>query len=98
MRCPGPAFRLCTSTTVVAAASPNCAPSSQLGNRPIALDRRQRHLRLECCVVLLPCPLHILLPRHRRFLGAGLHLSLLSHFQGLKWTPFVRQPEPRLKV
>jgi REP-associated tyrosine transposase len=29
--------------------------------------------------VLLPCPLHLLLPR---FLGAGLHLSQLSHFRG----------------
>jgi len=32
--------------------------------------------------VLLPCSLHVLLLRHRRFLGAGLHLSLLSHFRG----------------
>jgi xanthine/uracil permease len=32
--------------------------------------------------VLLPCPLHILLPRYPRFLGAGLHLSHLSHFRG----------------
>jgi hypothetical protein len=32
--------------------------------------------------VLLPCPLHILLPRDPRFLGAGLHLSQLSHFPG----------------
>src|SRR5271156_2073651 len=54
----------------------------QFGDRPIALDRRQRHLRLERRVVLLPCPLHVLLLRLRRFLGAGLHLSLLSHFRG----------------
>src|SRR5271170_7084695 len=54
----------------------------QVGDRPIALDRRQRHLRLERRVVLLPCPLHVLLLRPRRFLGAGLHLSLLSHFRG----------------
>src|SRR5437762_12157038 len=56
--------------------------TGQIGNRPVALDRRQRHLRLERRVVLLPCPFHILLLRHRRFLGAGLHLSLLSHFRG----------------
>src|SRR6266478_7843022 len=54
----------------------------QLGDRPVALDRCQRHLRLERCVVLLPCPLHVLLLRHRRFLGAGFHLSQLSHFRG----------------
>jgi hypothetical protein len=54
----------------------------QLGDRPVALDRRQRHLRLERRLVFLPCPLHVLLPRHRRFLGAGLHLSQLSHFRG----------------
>ena len=28
----------------------------QLGDRPVPLDRRQRHLRLERRVVLLPCP------------------------------------------
>src|SRR6516162_8431182 len=50
--------------------------------RPVALDRRQRHLRLEHRVVLLACPLHVLLPRSLRFLGAGLHLSQLSHFRG----------------
>src|SRR5271163_4271453 len=72
-----------------AAASSNCRSGSdepelarQFGDRPIALDRRQRHLRLERRVVLLPCPLHVLLLRLRRFLGAGLHLSLLSHFRG----------------
>src|SRR3984893_3113897 len=54
----------------------------QLGNRPIPLDRRQRHLGFVRPVVLLACPLHVLLPRHRRFLGAGLHLSQLSHFRG----------------
>src|SRR5207302_3991097 len=32
--------------------------------------------------VLLPCPLHVLLPRYPRFLGAGLHLSHLSHSRG----------------
>jgi hypothetical protein len=32
--------------------------------------------------VLLPCLLHVLLPRHRRLLGAGLHLSQLSRFRG----------------
>ena len=50
--------------------------------RPVALDRRQRHLRLEHRVVLLACPLHVLLPRSLRFLGAGPHLSHLSHFRG----------------
>src|SRR5258708_2782587 len=54
----------------------------QFGDRPIPLDRRQRHLGLARPVVLLACPLHVLLPRHRRFLGAGLHLSQLSHFRG----------------
>src|ERR1700730_9884711 len=54
----------------------------QLGDRPIPLDRRQRHLRLERPVVLLACPLHVLLLRYPRFLGAGLHLSLLSQFRG----------------
>src|SRR6202023_3245777 len=56
--------------------------TGQLGDRSVAFDRRHRHLRLERRVVLLPCPLHVLLLRHRRFLGAGLHLSLLSHFRG----------------
>jgi hypothetical protein len=32
--------------------------------------------------VLLPCLLHVLLPRHRRLLGAGFHLSQLSRFRG----------------
>src|SRR6516162_5601595 len=32
--------------------------------------------------MLLPCLLHVLLPRYLRFLGAGLHLSHLSHFRG----------------
>jgi len=31
--------------------------------------------------VLLPCLLHVLFPRHRRFLGAGFHLNQLSRFQ-----------------
>src|SRR5438105_5735348 len=55
---------------------------SQLGDGPVAPGGRQRHLRLERRAVLLPCPLHILLPRYPRFLGAGLHLSHLSHFRG----------------
>src|SRR5438105_5728155 len=55
---------------------------SQLGDGPVAPDGRQRHLRLERRAVLLPCPLHVLLPRYPRFLGAGLHLSHLSHFRG----------------
>ena len=48
----------------------------QFGDRPVAFDRRQRHLGLEPRVVLLPCPLHVLLLRHRRFLGQG---STLAH-------------------
>src|SRR5438094_6827872 len=55
---------------------------SQLGDGPVAPDGRQRHLRLERRAVLLPCPVHVLLPRYPRFLGAGLHLSHLSHFRG----------------
>src|SRR5689334_5172410 len=54
----------------------------QLGDGPVAPDCRQRHLRLERRALLLPCPLHVLLPRYPRFLGAGLHLSHLSHFRG----------------
>src|SRR5580693_524768 len=54
----------------------------QLGDGPIAPDCRYRHLRLERRAVFLPCPLHVLLPRYPRFLGAGLHLSHLSHFRG----------------
>src|ERR1700749_258638 len=54
----------------------------QLGDRPVPSDRRQRHLRLEPCILFLPCPLHVLLPRYPRVLGAGLHLSELSHFRG----------------
>src|SRR3984893_2627064 len=54
----------------------------QLGDRPVAFHRRQRYLRLEPRVVLLPCLLHVLLPRYQRSLGAGLHLSQLSHFRG----------------
>src|SRR5438477_3250901 len=54
----------------------------QLGDGPVALDCRQRHLRLESRAVLLPCPLHVLFPRYPRFLGAGLHLIHLSHFRG----------------
>src|SRR5215472_14667021 len=54
----------------------------QLGDGTVAPDCRHRHLRLERRTVLLPCPLHVLLPRYPRFLGAGLHLSYLSHFRG----------------
>src|SRR5882762_3966563 len=54
----------------------------QLGDRPVAFHRRQRYLRLERRVVPLPCLLHVLLPRYQRSLGAGLHLSQLSHFRG----------------
>src|SRR6266567_2172195 len=70
----------------------------QLGDRPVPLDRRQRHLGLVRPVVLLACPLHVLLPRHRRFLGAGLHLSQLSHFRGpaQSLSPSSLSPPPRL--
>src|SRR5262249_54101074 len=54
----------------------------QLGDGTVAPDCRHRHLRLERRAVLLPCPLHVLLPRYPRFLGAGLYLSHLSHFRG----------------
>ncbi len=52
-----------------------------LGDGQVVPDGRQRHLRLERRAVRLPCPLHSLLPRYPRFLGAGLHLSHLSHFR-----------------
>src|SRR5271166_6341519 len=45
----------------------------QLGDRPVPSDRRQRHLRLEPRIMFLPCPLHVLLPRYPRVLGAGLN-------------------------
>src|SRR5439155_7700342 len=64
---------------------------SQLGDGPVAPDGRQRHLRLEHRAVLLPCPLHVLLPRYPRFLGAGLHLSHLSHFRGPAQSPRTRR-------
>src|SRR5215831_8150702 len=47
----------------------------QLGDGTVAPDCRHRHLRLERRTVLLPCPLHVLLPRYPRFLGAGLPLA-----------------------
>src|SRR6202011_2129843 len=63
------------------------SPTRRRSGRPLpphgqALDRRQRHLGLERRPVLLACLLHVLLPRHRRFLGAGLHLNQLSRFRG----------------
>src|SRR5882762_10510496 len=61
----------------------------QLGHRPVAFHRRQRYLRLERRVVPLPCLLHVLLPRYQRSLGAGLHLSQLSHFRGPAHTSIV---------
>src|SRR6266404_486340 len=39
----------------------------QLGDRSVPRDRRQRHLRFERRVVLLPYPLHVLLLRCRAF-------------------------------
>jgi hypothetical protein len=45
----------------------NAELTRQLGDRPVPSDRRQRHLRLERRVVLLPCPLHVLLLRYRAF-------------------------------
>src|SRR5499425_763168 len=64
----------------------------QLGDGAIAPDCRHRHLRRERRVVLLPCPLHVLLPRYPRFLGAGLHLSHLSHFRGPAQTSTASPP------
>src|SRR6202023_2130194 len=46
---------------------------------PPPLNRRPR---LDPRIMFLPCPLHVLLPRYPRVLGAGLHLSQLSHFRG----------------
>src|SRR5208337_279423 len=54
----------------------------QLGNRPVTLHRRQRHLRFERRVVLLPCLLHLLLPRHRRFLRGRAPPSPTVSFSG----------------
>src|SRR5438874_271563 len=67
----------------------NPVRACQLGNRSIALDRRQRHLRLECRPVLLACLLHVPLPRQPALLGAGLHLNQLSHFRGPAHTSLV---------
>src|SRR5215831_2853098 len=73
----------------LAVASSSCGSGSgapqmhrQLGDGAVAPDCRHRHLRLERRTVLLPRPLHVLLPRYTRFLGAGLHLGHLSHFRG----------------
>src|SRR6266403_1277403 len=44
----------------------------------------------KCRPVLLACLLHVLLLRHRRFLGAGLHLSQLSLFRGPAQMPICR--------
>src|SRR3984893_9217785 len=60
----------------------NPVRARQLGDGPVALDRRQRHLGLERRPVLLACLLHVPLPRLQRFLGAGLHLNQLSRFRG----------------
>src|ERR1700726_3372106 len=60
----------------------NPVGARQFGHRSVALDRCQRHLRLKARPMLLACLLHVLLPRHRRFLGAGLHLNQLSRFRG----------------
>src|SRR6516164_875656 len=43
----------------------NPVRARQLGDGPVALDRRQRHLSLERRPVLLACLRHFLLPRHR---------------------------------
>jgi len=63
----------------------------QLGDRPVASDRRQRHLRFERPVVLLPCPLHVLLLRSRAFWGQGSSLANCLIF-GVHLTP----PRPSL--
>src|SRR5260370_7151966 len=47
----------------------------QLGDRSVALDRSQAHLRLDSPVVLLPFPLHVLLPPYPTFLGSGPNLT-----------------------
>src|SRR5580700_6269386 len=60
----------------------NPVGARQFGHRSVALDRCQRHLRLKARPMLLACLLHLLLPRFRRFLGAGLHLNQLSRFRG----------------
>src|SRR5215831_13854692 len=73
----------------------------QLGDGTVAPDCRHRHLRLERRAVLLPCPLHVLLPRYPRFLGAGLYLSHLSHFRGpAHLAPYCRsqQPDPTSRL
>jgi hypothetical protein len=44
--------------------------------------------------VLLACLLHVLLPRQRRFLGAGLHLNQLSRFPGPPQTAGSTGPSP----
>src|SRR5215471_9401685 len=69
--------------------TPKCTANSTMG--AVAPYSRHRHLSLERRVVLLPCPLHVLLPRYPRFLGAGLHLSHLSHFRGPAQSRFPRQ-------
>src|SRR6266550_3618780 len=58
--------------------------------------RRRTTLEDACRTVqqlLLPCPLHVLLPRYPRFLGAGLHLIHLSHFRGpAHWARYLDEP------
>src|ERR1700682_5064533 len=73
--------------------NPKCA--RQLGHRPVTLDRRQRYLRLKRRPVLLACLLHVLLLRHRRFLGAGLHPSQLSPSRGPAQSAALRGPRGR---
>ena len=63
------------------------SPTRRRSARPLppqgqALDRRQRHLGLERRRVLFACLLDVLLLRHRRCLGAGLHLNQFSRFPG----------------
>src|SRR5260370_13831040 len=62
------------------------------------------YLPSPCCLVLpelierrpmlLACLLHLLLPRFRRFLGAGLHLNQLSRFRGPAHIALVAPPKP----
>jgi hypothetical protein len=53
----------------------------QLGDRPVPLDRRQRHLRLERRVVPSSVSASCPAPALSALSRAGLHLSQLSHFR-----------------
>src|SRR5260370_42381439 len=80
-RAPGSSFSLQSTTEDALMPTLTTREHGEI-HRPVPSDRRHRHLRLEPRIMFLPCPLHILLPRYPRVLGAGLHLSQLSHFRG----------------